>query len=307
MNYNLMPFDVQRCNFSQGLFSEGIQEVHMRWPHGAPGVVGWQSEAFDISDFDLINVTEMEVVDAGGVGRVSYVRASLELHRKSSYYVSYVLTPMFLFVFIAYSSFFISKHAAPARVAMSNISVLVMQNLTQWVSARLPTDSGSVWIVDFLNTSQAFVLYTSLEYAVVNYMVRIEDRVDKAWAAAAKRFGIVQFDSHRDAATRSLRVSLRRKDVFEALKHASVRHVHTDGVRLESHPTVENSTRQPGEMEVRAKRHSLRDVPNAAAFTEYVKANCGRIDRMLLNPQGELMFRDQHIDIFSRYLFCRRT
>jgi hypothetical protein len=47
----------------------------------------------------------------------SYVRATFELHRKSDYYVLYVLYPMIFFVVIAWASFFIVRSAAPARGA----------------------------------------------------------------------------------------------------------------------------------------------------------------------------------------------
>ena len=57
------------------------------------------------------------------------VSLQFSLKRKPAYYIDYVIIPMLLMVAIAWSSFFITRSAVPARVAVAIIGYLTMSNM----------------------------------------------------------------------------------------------------------------------------------------------------------------------------------
>ena len=55
----------------------------------------------------------------------SGVEFNFYIERRWDFFLIYYIFPSLLFVFISYTSFFINKEAAPARVAIGIISILI--------------------------------------------------------------------------------------------------------------------------------------------------------------------------------------
>ncbi|EGB09277.1 hypothetical protein AURANDRAFT_25267, partial [Aureococcus anophagefferens] len=65
------------------------------------------------------------------------VTLQVEVYRRSAYYVSTVMIPCVLFLFIQYAGFFVDRHVAPARVAISVVPVLIMLTLSSDVFEKI--------------------------------------------------------------------------------------------------------------------------------------------------------------------------
>lgn len=88
-------------------------------------------------------------------------------------------------------SFFVDASAAPARFALSSISALVIMNFISSVGARLPRLSDDSWLLMLLNVSSIFLYISLVEYCVVNWLIRQEQKLDDAWAAAEQGLPVV--------------------------------------------------------------------------------------------------------------------
>ena len=74
-----------------------------------------------------------------------------------------------IFVFLSYLGCWISPAAAPARVALGIITVLVVTGQLASVTAKLPPLSYGVWLVDFQFGCLLFNIVSFVLYAVVNF------------------------------------------------------------------------------------------------------------------------------------------
>ena len=92
-------------------------------------------------------------------------------------YEQYVISSSIIFAIVAWSSFFISRAAAPARVSLGIILFLVISSQTNSQLAALPKGTSGVWLLDFLTTTKIFVFYALLEYTMCNFLMRIEARI----------------------------------------------------------------------------------------------------------------------------------
>ena len=160
-------------------------------------------------EWDVLSITGEEVY-GGSVALVpfSFAEYHFSLSRQRGYYTHYVLLPMILLVIITWSSFFISRSAVPARVSMVIIACtsrawfeprtpsslplefaaelafepplradLNMSSLLSSTNHSLPHLSGSVWLLEIESYSLMFLFVAIIEYAMTNYVSRLETRV----------------------------------------------------------------------------------------------------------------------------------
>ncbi|KAK7241290.1 hypothetical protein SO694_00050124 [Aureococcus anophagefferens] len=104
-----MPFDRQKCEIVYGMYIN--DETSNTWKLGPRR--GWET-----------------LVTYFGGSQWMEVTLQVEVYRRSAYCVSAVMIPCVLFLFIQYAGFFVDRHVAPARVAISVVPVLVLIMLT---------------------------------------------------------------------------------------------------------------------------------------------------------------------------------
>ena len=90
------------------------------------------------------------------------------------------MTPLFLFTCFSYLSFFLARGAAPARVAMTIISTLVASALINSTINTLPHTDGFIWIKEVTKCALGFSTYAVIEFAAVNFIGRVNARVNAA-------------------------------------------------------------------------------------------------------------------------------
>jgi hypothetical protein len=84
------------------------------------------------------------------VGEVADIEIYFELARKPFYYRSNFILPSSIFMVLSYVSFWLSPGAAPARVAIGIIPVLIMVSQRASVWSTLPPISYSTWLSNYL-------------------------------------------------------------------------------------------------------------------------------------------------------------
>jgi len=113
-------------------------------------------------------------------GSFAYAHLNFEMTRIQKYWINAGIIPAIMFVFIAYCGFWIDPAAAPGRIALSIICVLITLTSSLRISSFMPLVAYHVWMESYLLGCIVFNLVAVVAYALVNY-----GRV--ASAAAAKQ------------------------------------------------------------------------------------------------------------------------
>ena len=291
MDFTRMPFDKQDCFIRLATWAEDNKTVVLAATAGAEAI----NQASDTYALDgdvewRFNTDESHTHRAYSqpdeFGNGYYVLdLFFQVERQPGHYYGSAINPVVLIVVFAYFSFWISRAAVPARVAIVVICYLALENKIGDISASLPKTKDDVWLLRYCLCARYFVLAAAIEYVFVNYLFRSEARIDKARAA------------------------LRAEDAKEAAENSIV---------------AEHSSRAGGETGAEASA-SCRKVQAAATAVTAVRVDVGtsasasarhhtnrdrlarrvgRIDRLFLSANGKGMWlNDQRLDICSRFVF----
>ena len=183
-----------------------------------------------------------------------------------------------MIVFTTYLSFYISRYAVPARVAIVMISLLGLINLSGGVRGLLPRTDRGCWLLSFIEMSQYFVLYAGVEYACANMLTRAEARIKSA----------LQKQDKREKEERGpLKVRRTSTQVLTA----------TEVMLQNDAETDPNETTQEVSVQIQDDNKPRADDQTRDEF--------GRLGRLMvfLGSETNPVPRDEHFDIFSRYAF----
>eukprot|EP00419_Tripos_fusus_P082110 CAMPEP_0172936400 /NCGR_PEP_ID=MMETSP1075-20121228/222002_1 /TAXON_ID=2916 /ORGANISM="Ceratium fusus, Strain PA161109" /LENGTH=340 /DNA_ID=CAMNT_0013797771 /DNA_START=114 /DNA_END=1136 /DNA_ORIENTATION=+ len=181
MNFKMFPYDVQLCPMNIAGWRDLSSDISLGFRDNTPskftegdiaGTVEWDLITVSSTDFN----PEQSGFAWGGVG----ICWLFELKRRAKYYELYVIMPASLFVLISWASFFISRVAVPAQVAVTIIWFLSISGQIASILSRLPSVSGEVKMLSFLSCSQAFVLALIVEYTACNFLDQIQALTAKA-------------------------------------------------------------------------------------------------------------------------------
>lgn len=90
-----------------------------------------------------------QVLDVYVAGNYSFAKACIKLERLSTMHVMQMSLACLL-VLLSYLGSWISRAAAPGRIALGIISILIVANNYQSVRSSLPNVTYSVFMMDFL-------------------------------------------------------------------------------------------------------------------------------------------------------------
>ena len=96
--------------------------------------------------------------------------------RSMGYYIIHIYIPSTLIVVLSWVSFWLSRDAVPARVALGITTVLTMTTLISSTNASLPKISYLKSIDVYLVTCFVMVFASLLEYAAVSYISKSHRR-----------------------------------------------------------------------------------------------------------------------------------
>ena len=177
---------------------------------------------------------------------------------------------------------------------------MTLTNLAGQVNASIPKVSYPVKLIDSIQFSRWCVFFSIIEYALANWLMRIEGRIEKAASKVAKREAAkaaavpsgttdeepgegVQVIVNGDANQRE-RTSARHSDGSGSAASATLSESAADRATFSCWDLAASSL--PKE----------RNVKN-------IKKELSVIDRCFINSTGHLRIRDQHLDVFSRFVY----
>ena len=179
MNFHQLPYDEQRCEIVMGSYSQGADEVNFQWRPG--------KDAMDKLDEQTNSewiIGEQVQSEQRIPGLNPKVRVEFTLHRIPERYEE-TITEMMIFVFLSYLGSWIQRGAAPARVALSIITILVATSKTNSVAATLPPVAYKVWLVDFEFGCVCFCVMGFIQYTLVNFGMQQDAHLSKLRKEAA--------------------------------------------------------------------------------------------------------------------------
>ena len=327
MCFEFMPYDTQQCFMVFTSFKEGADEVslHFGRPPGAgnaaPVLCDASAPPISTSEWSVVSV-DAEMLEDDLRSALAQERLGVEIHLKRDprFYESIVMPVAHLLVVVAWSSFFIARSAAPARVSMTVISFLSLNGMIFTVLSSLPRlGGGGVWLLRFLTVSLFFVAGSAIEYIIVNYLFRIEARVTAQYGEqqAAQR-------SARKATapspSSSPRVELTATAQRRLDRRMSTKAAHLVAKSEKSHrqnhaeTPVAGSADAPGaapapSTSTTADTHHEPPSPPRLSIQREVSvsdvtwAALGPVDRLMFSRRGRMKLHDQHVDIFFRAAF----
>jgi hypothetical protein len=179
MSFHQLPWDEQRCEVIMGSYSQGADEVNFQWREGALAMDKLSDQTN--SEWIIGEQTQSEVRIPGLTPKV---RVEFSLTRIPDKYED-AIHEMMIFVFISYLGSWIQKTAAPARVALSIITVLVATSKTASVASSLPPVAYKVWLVDFEFGCVCFCVMGFVQYTLVNFGLQQDAHLSKLRKEAA--------------------------------------------------------------------------------------------------------------------------
>jgi len=310
MDFDQFPYDEQTCGFKIGTWLEDARGVTMDfWSNGAVTLASEQAKSTTqlpqggTNEWKIKSAVGVEKEDGnlhGATQAESSVELLFVLERVADYYSDFVILPAVMFVTIGWFSFFISRGAAPARVAMSIIGFLANTNFLAAQLSQLPRLGNEVLLLRFLYLSTIFSFYSVLEYVVCNYLFRIEARVEKHRPKAEEHHFKENPPAQNDRQVINNNtieaVPAGSSDVPKKRKKKSKK---TQGADVEQPlpPPPPPAPKSSGNNDnVKECTTSTKKDFIASGF-DY------RVDSYLLNSKGQMIIRDEHVDIFSRFVY----
>ena len=180
MGFREMPFDEQECEVI--VQSLTYDDHELTFDEGDSGVLYSADQSTessnDLRTLNWIIATATTHVKEGSGSADGYeqLKHTFTFHRRHNYYTQEIFIPAFLFILISYTGFWIDRHVAPARVAISVIPVLIMRTLLNSVYASTQSLPYLNTLTSYLTTLQYLGCLTVFEYGAVQYFLESEKR-----------------------------------------------------------------------------------------------------------------------------------
>jgi hypothetical protein len=135
-----LPFDVQQCNWTLGLYSATIDKVLVQWANNTDALGGWNTQRCS-SEWAAVAMHQENARSVWPSGTFSYAKASVKFVRAQPENIinRYFFVGVAL-VFLSYLGAWINPAATPARVALSIITILTVVNNYQSLMLQLPVN-----------------------------------------------------------------------------------------------------------------------------------------------------------------------
>ena len=271
------PGDVQTCSIVVGSLRDDIHEVKLGLMEPAITKVSIEEELGTSSS------AEWEITDIWAKTHTNTKLQSLQLaiftlklKRNLMYYNYFVIYPIVIMVIISWSSFFIDRAAAPARVTMSIISFLAIANFTSRQFDTLPRVGGNdALLLTFMFISMAFSFYSVIEYVICNYLWRVEKRTSMLYQQALK--------------ARTERLVKRQEKLERRLSGFMTECIEITSSELSTDIDSDETA-------------LVKEVIINKKHMEKYGELC-QIDRILLGKDGKLLIKDEHVEVFSRWMY----
>ncbi|EYC15153.1 hypothetical protein Y032_0038g3658 [Ancylostoma ceylanicum] len=166
MKLQLFPMDSQRCKLEIESYGYSILDINYVF---ASEKSVTRSE-FELPQFVLVDVKISNKTEKLSSGEYSRLVSYFLFKRNIGFYIIQIYLPSVLIVVISWVSFWLSRDATPARVALGVTTVLTMTTLMTTTNSAMPKVSYVKSIDIFLGVCFMMVFCSLLEYAAVGYI-----------------------------------------------------------------------------------------------------------------------------------------
>ncbi|CAB3401313.1 unnamed protein product [Caenorhabditis bovis] len=169
MDLQLFPMDSQHCKLEIESYGYSILDIVYVAPATKDAAT---SESFELPQFVLQKIKIMNQTQKLTSGVYSRLCWNFLFKRNIGFYLIQVYLPSMLVVVISWVSFWLSRDATPARVALGVTTVLTMTTLMTTTNSSMPKVSYVKSIDIYLGKCVSFMMvFCSLfEYAAVGYL-----------------------------------------------------------------------------------------------------------------------------------------
>lgn len=186
MNFRKFPFDKQRCSIDVMLYGTKADDALLDFPERTSDGGFSTIEHNQFQDFTASFSTG---INEYSVGTYSYASVSFEFTRIKGIWLNVGIVFTNIFVLISYCGYWIDPAAAPARVALAVICVLVVISNLMGILRNIPAVSYSVWMTEYCVGCLFFNLVAVLTYAVVNFGMHHLARLKADFAKRSMELG----------------------------------------------------------------------------------------------------------------------
>ncbi|KAK0415598.1 hypothetical protein QR680_012020 [Steinernema hermaphroditum] len=166
MKLQLFPMDSQKCKLEIESYGYSVLDINYIF-NGSKAI---SRSEFELPQFVLYDVQITSKIESLSSGKYSRLGVVFLFRRNIGFYIIQIYLPSILIVVISWVSFWLSRDATPARVALGVTTVLTMTTLMTTTNAAMPKVSYVKSIDIFLGVSFLMVFSSLLEYAAVGYI-----------------------------------------------------------------------------------------------------------------------------------------
>jgi len=287
-----LPYDSQTCPIRLIGWRDVAHDITFSFQSVPGGSVQGRTEGMSM-EWNITSITEQlaNPSDSGFIWGGEGLQWNVNLERIPQYYETYNLLPTNMLVFTIYTSFFISRYAVPARIAMIMISLLGLINLSGGIRQDLPRTDQGCWLLSFITMAQWFVMYAGLEYATANLLTRAEVRIKTALQKQDKR------EKEKMSGGGALKRHSTTKTAMEVMQANDMEH---DDSAVVAEASVAVDVVSDGK-----RVDVVSDGKRRARADEEARDEFSRLGRLMvwLGSEEKPFPRDEHLDIFSRFFF----
>ncbi|CAP35835.2 Protein CBR-UNC-49 [Caenorhabditis briggsae] len=166
MDLKLFPMDSQHCKLEIESYGYSILDI-VYVSHEKKSV---STESYELPQFVLQSIKVVNQTQKLSSGEYSRLCWFFLFKRNIGFYIIQIYLPSVLIVVISWVSFWLSRDATPARVALGVTTVLTMTTLMTMTNSAMPKVSYVKSIDIFLGVCFMMVFCSLLEYAAVGYI-----------------------------------------------------------------------------------------------------------------------------------------
>ena len=181
MDLTNIPYDVQTCTWEISTPNPSTNLQLAMWTNesqrvGYFGLEGYQG--ITNREWTFTNFTTKKVLRGDGAAFLTYdsFQLAFVIDRKAYWYTVNLILPAILMWVLSYGSLFITPDAAPARVALIVLPLLILITLTNRAFSFMPIISESTWLTDYLFVLTVLCSLHLFEYGVLHTAMRAKKR-----------------------------------------------------------------------------------------------------------------------------------
>ncbi|KAF7650511.1 hypothetical protein LDENG_00125030 [Lucifuga dentata] len=175
MDFSRFPLDSQTCSLELESYAYTDEDLMLYWKSGDESLS--TDDRISLSQFLIQKFhTTSRLAFYSSTGWYNRLYINFTLRRHIIFFLLQTYFPATLMVMLSWVSFWIDRHAVPARVSLGITTVLTMSTIITGVNASMPRVSYIKAVDIYLWVSFVFVFLSVLEYAAVNYLSTVQDR-----------------------------------------------------------------------------------------------------------------------------------